>query len=266
MEICHVSPSTTLYQKHPKLFEDNSRIVVRNTDVLNFKVLKKLSRTGKEIILWYDTPAKNKQVVVNLAAKIGCRKVIYPVSTLKELHQLENLYGAGHLKFVATITTNSTERDYLLVLGGILRSRKIVGVGFDWTHMVSPFQHLSLPLFAIRPRVLTHANILFGLALYNKEYYCLRSNGVLAEIMLLANFGFIDALVTDVALTLAKAKIKMDDENRLPTDFGHEFTQEHHIDDFHETFEVVDEEYALIKYNIKTMQEHNNGDNNYGSS
>ncbi len=256
MEICHTVP-LKLYNQLPELIKNNSKLIIREANIcdMSAKDIWWVKHLSKEVIVWFDNYL-TKSEILPITATVGAQKIICPVQSLGDVNEVETAFIASNIKPIVNIIS-SKEKDYLTVLGKALKSEVIIGIAFDYTYMLKPFKSFSVPPFAVRPRLIEYANVLYGLSLYNKEFYCLNMCGALSEILLLKSFGLVSVLATDVAVSLARSQIKIDDETMIPTDFNMRFVKKYHIDDPYISYNVSPEMYKIIKNNIKVMEEYN---------
>ena len=259
MNICHVT-TPAIYKEFPEILNGNSYIFIRENDILHTTINDAhyiSNQNNVKVVLWLNHFIPKNEIYTT-AIMIGAKKIIYPVTSLNDIHELERMYVDSNLSVIATIIAD-TERDYMLLLHNVLKSKVIKGVGLDYIHMLNAFGSFSLPLFALRARVIEHTNVLIGLSLYDKEIYCLRMCGALPEILLLKNYEYVYTLVTDSAITLALNNIKIDDSSLLPVDFNMDFVNKNSIDCSKAIIvpENIKPVFDLVKYNIKIMEEHN---------
>lgn len=256
MKIYHTAPPL-IYKSFPEFTKESEALVIHEIDIThmtigNIKSLKHLSNN----IIFYLHNFISKNEIQPIISMLGTKKIIYPVESLDNIHELEITYADSSINIIADIIANN-EREYTVLLYNVLKSKVIKGVGLDYIHMLNSFP--SIPLFALRPRAIEHMNVILGLSLYDKEIYCLRMCGALPEILLTKTQEFITATITDVALSLALNGIRIDDSNLLPTDFDMDFVNKNSIDCPKSliTVEKMNSIFDLVKHNIQIMREHN---------
>lgn len=258
MKIFHTAPPQ-IYKSFPEFTRESDTLVIREIDITHMTVgnIQTIKHLSDNIVLWLHNFI-SKSEVQPIISMLGAKKVIYPVESIDNINELEITYANSSVDIVADIIAGN-ERDYTTLLYKALRSKVIKGVGLDYTHLAPAFP--SVPLFALRPRAIEHMNLIIGLSLYDKEIYCLRMSGALPEILLLKTQGFITAIISDVALSLALNGIRIDDSNLLPTDFDTDFVNRNSIDCSKPliTIEKMQSIFDIVKHNIQIMGEHNNG-------
>jgi hypothetical protein len=255
MELC-TTTSLQTYRQLPEILKNSSRVIIREAVICDAARddINWLSRQPLERILWFDEYLP-KNEILPVAAEFKSKKIMCPATTIDNVDAIENAFADSDIS-VIVIPNAQTSKVYLAIVCKCLISKVIAGIGFDYHAMRQPFSAYAVPEFLMRPRVLEYMNDLYGFSLYNKELHCLKMSGALTEIFRLYNLGYVDTLISDIALSCARSCIRLDESSILPTEFDSEFVKRYHIDDPNIDCTLTEQMRNILFRNIDVMRQH----------